>query len=436
MAVLSHAAESEQAEARSYARPLWFVALVVAICFEGLGRKFLRSIPNTLFYFLKDIVLLAGILKWGFSRDLAEVARKAYAPFGIVLILAMIWTWLEVFNPGHFGLDLALLGFRAYWFWWLAPFVIANVISSRRDRAIASATMAVAAVLVAAYAAAQFASPPSAPINAYADTQDRAMDVAVVATTGRARVSATFSYISGFADFVIIVPSLVLALGLGAEGPVTKLLALAGAAASAAVMPMTGSRSPVVIGGVALLIVAVSADFLKTRAGRRMAFAAVLVFLAGAFAAPDAVQGVQDRFQSHDTGKRVSTELEILPFYAMNQYEYPALGQGTGMQQNMRMALQPGWRWEVESETGRILFELGSIGYLLHWIARLGLLVALVRLGRELKLRGDGATAGAAFALAFLAFHGGLAIDHVYQSLFFTGCGLVLGALNVPRAQT
>ena len=38
----------------------WFVALFSAICLEGLGRKYLPAIPAVAFYFLKDVILVAG----------------------------------------------------------------------------------------------------------------------------------------------------------------------------------------------------------------------------------------------------------------------------------------------------------------------------------------------------------------------------------------
>jgi hypothetical protein len=382
-----------------------------------------------LFYFLKDIVLVAGVLTFGISPSVLHFARALYAPFGWILATAVAWTWLEIFNAGHVSFALGFIGFRAYWLWWLAPLLIASVIATRNDRTVATAALAVVAIIVAAYASVQFASPPGAAINSYAEYEGRKLvDVATVATTGRARVSGTFSYITGFSDFVTLVPAVILALGLGEAGRWTRWLALAGAAAASSSIAMSGSRSPVILSGVALLIVAWSADFLRSRAGRRIALATAVVFVAGSLAVPEAVRGVQDRFRGDDTESRLREVLDTLPFVAIGHSEYPTLGEGTGMEQNARMAFQPGWSWKVEPEAGRVLLELGPIGYLLVWLAKLGLVVALFRAGLALRSRGDGPISGAAFALSVLTLQGGLVLDHVHQALLFIASGLVLGA--------
>ncbi len=161
-----------------------------------------------------------------------------------------------------------------------------------------------------------------------------------------------------------------------------------------------------------------------------MTLAVALVFVVGTLAVPDAVRGVQDRFKQHDTEGRFQEVLYTVPFFAIAHYEYPMLGQGTGMQQNARMALQPGWSWVEESETGRQLIELGPVGYLLVWVSKLGLIVALFRAGRALRSRGHRPLAGAAFALSLLTALGAIVMDHVYQALLFVACGLLLGALT------
>ncbi len=42
----------------------WFVALISAVCLEGLGRRYLPFIPSAFFYFLKDVILLFGYVRF------------------------------------------------------------------------------------------------------------------------------------------------------------------------------------------------------------------------------------------------------------------------------------------------------------------------------------------------------------------------------------
>ena len=83
--------------------------------------------------------------------------------------------------------------------------------------------------------------------------------------------------------------------------------------------------------------------------------------------------------------------------------------------------------WDSEGEAGRYLIELGTLGYILFWMTRLGLAVALVRASTLAKSAGNLSLGGLALAFAILPFLGGnLTFDHVYQALYSVGVGLIL----------
>ncbi len=425
---------------KAWGRPpvLWLGALLASICLEGLGRKFLPAVPAIAFYFLKDVILLGGLVAFGIRPSVRRQARRSFRGFGVVLALAVTWTLFEALNAALASPALALLGLRAYWLWWLAPLVIASALRAPQDRQHAVMLLAGFALVVAAGAAWQFSSPADAEINTYALYEGRALnEVATVASTGRVRVSSTFSYVSGFADFAILVPALLLSLGLGETHRLTRWACLVAAGAAAATMPMSGSRGPVLMGAAALVAAAWGAGFVRSRAGRRVVLGAALVVGAAAVAVPEATEGVRSRFGGQDTGSRVIEGLAILPPVALAYNEYPMLGIGAGMQQNARIALGVRTEWESEAEPARLLIELGPFGYLLVWLARLGLLIALVRAARQFKREGRRALSGAALAYALLTMLGSLFFDHVWQALYFTGVGLLLqGASEGAIVQT
>jgi len=412
----------------------WFLALFWAVCLEGLGRKYLPQVPSTVFYFLKDAVLLIGIIKFRPSASVTAIARRLYGGFGAVWVIGFVWTVLEAFNPEHQSIPLAFVGVRAYWLWWLAPVVIAEVLRNPKQKRQAIAVLAYTALGIAVLAAFQFAAPADSSLNLYSVVDGEevyAANMATVASTGRARVASTFSYVSGFGDFTLLVPTLLLSLGLEIQDRMLRRKVLIATMVTAAVVPMSGSRGSVVAGAAILLITMWTAGLFMTRVGRRVLIGGIAAAILSLVAFPDAMIGVQSRFENPEETKGRFMEIaNVLPPVALATIDYPIMGIGTGMQQNARITMKLETKYEAESEIGRLLVELGPIGYLLVWVAKLGLMVALLRAYGILKRARKRGAAGAAFSFAMLTMMGNLIFDHVWQALFFIGCGFILAEVN------
>src|SRR3569832_452345 len=97
---------------------LWFVLLFSTTCLEALGRRYLTAIPSQAFYFLKDVILVWGYLQFRPAPDVNRVVRRLYRGFGLAMVIGIVWTFVEMFNPAHLSFPLAVIGFRAYWLWW------------------------------------------------------------------------------------------------------------------------------------------------------------------------------------------------------------------------------------------------------------------------------------------------------------------------------
>jgi len=347
----------------------------------------------------------------------------------------------NVFNPAQRSLALGLLGLRSYWLWWFAPPVIASALAEPRARDRALYVLVTIAVVVAILAAVQFASPADSSVNMYAvwnGEEVYAADTATIQSTGRARVASTFAFVTGFTDFTVLVPALLLSLGLDSKTRRGRTAALAGTFITAAVLPMSGSRSALVEGAGVLVIAMWSAGLFFTRVGRRILLASIATAAIATVAFPDAVLGVQSRFEDTDETTSRFTELaSVLPPVALSVFEYPAIGIGTGMEQNARVSFGAETAWDVESENGRYLVELGPGGYLLVWFGKLGIMVALFRAYKILKPAGRRGSAAAALAFGGLTMFGNLTYDHNWQALFFLGCGFVLAeVISVVQASS
>jgi hypothetical protein len=356
--------------------------------------------------------------------------KQLYGGFVLAFAAAVTWAVLEAFNPDQVSTQFAFLGLRSYALWWFAPLPIATALRAWRERQKALVVLSIVGIVVAGVAALQFSRPPDDPLNAYATLQGQDAPIELTEVTGRVRVTSTFSYITGFADFVVIVPALLLAFSLSSTRGAVRSLAMVSAVACAVTLPMSGSRAPVILEAVALVTVAVYAGVLHSRAKRGIIIAAALAVTMGlASIASEAVQGVRGRFELEDTQRRLLLGLQYIPLVAPAMYDYPVLGQGTGMQQNGAQMLGLDRKLVTEGEPGRYLLELGLIGYLLVTLAKVGLAVALLRCARVLRIRGAGAEAGFAVALAIVGFFGQLTFDHVFQALYFSAVGVVLSSV-------
>jgi hypothetical protein len=407
----------------------WFTTLLCAICLEGLGRKYLPAIPSAVFYFFKDIVLLSGFLILRPPYEVRRSMRWAIRGFGPILVAAVVWTVLEMFNPEHQSLTLGLIGLRAYWLWWLAPVLVATSLRHSAHKTKAIYALLVISSVVAILAAVQFASPPTSTVNLYStvDGQEIYADIAAVGSTGRARVASTFSFLSGFCAFTILVPALLLSIGLELRNRTARRACLVVMMLTGAVVPMSGSRVAIVLGVLVLVITSWSAGLFFTVIGRRIMLGAVVAAVLASVAFPDALAGVQGRFENEDeTASRFQDALTVLPPVALATYDYPILGIGTGMQQNVGWSMGVRPEYVAEAEMGRYLVELGPFGFLLVWTARLALAIALIRAYRVLKDGGRRGAAGAALSYAAVIFFGNPVFDHIFQALFFMGCGFIL----------
>ncbi len=423
-------ASSERWTARELTRISWFGLLLVSICFEGLVRKLVPAIPQAALYFLKDIVLVAG-LGFGVSSYVKQTALRTYGSFMAPAGLAAAWICLQLFNPEQASILLGLLGIRGYCLWWCAPLVIPSMLDTPRLVRTACTLVAMSAVVVAAMAFYQFNQPADAAINGYAwgaGAEDDAANVAIVTSTGRARVTSTFSYFNGFNHFAVLVAPFLIACGLVSTAGRRRLFYLATGTLLVVCSLMSGSRAAVVYALVTFPLTVGLRPLSSPRLVMPIAAAIVVGTVGALYLAPEAAQGVLDRFAADEeetTGRLVSAFASIPPVGAFF-FEYPLGGIGTGMTHNARQAFGVfSSRWPCEIETHRVLVELGLVGYVFASGARAGLAVALVRLRGALE-RPNSIFSGYMLALALLGLFLPIVVDHIAQALYFTFVGLVI----------
>lgn len=416
---------------------------MLMVIFEGALRKWVLLSAQDLVYFAKDVVLLGAYI--GFFRERHRLHWKPPAApllWGS-LVLGLFIGALQIFNPNLPNLLVGILGFKAYFFYvpllFLMPAMYRNDAELARDLRL----YILVAIPVNLLAVAQFFSPASSPLNSYART---ATDAAYIATFGSStfvRVTATFSFITGYTSYLLAMAILILAwLGCTRWQFRGNFLVFGAFAGTLLGMLMTGSRGPVV-----LLLVLLPfywwLGVLRERGGGgtfgRLVLGLTLVTGLLAWAGQDALGAFYGRAMggAHEVTSRVTTPLEA-PFHVLP--EAGLFGFGIGATHQMATAVTPGlppYAWLrgllIEVESGRIVLELGAIGFVVIYLIRLYLIVFSFRQVWRMRTRFHRGLAVASFLYLLGSLPVGNVFDVTASLYYWAFAGLLLTVMRLDQ---
>ena len=410
-------------------RLLWFITLLSAICLEGLGRKYMPSIPSVFFYFFKDVVLVSGYFILRPPLEVRNAARWLFRGFTPIVVGGVVWTVLEVFNPEQQSLPLALTGLRAYWLWWLAPVLVASSLRVAKEKRRAIYALLVMSLGIAALATVQFGSPPTSTVNLYStvDGEQVFADRATVSIDGPCPRFIDVQLLERFLRLHAADPRAVCCRSVSRSRTRSCGAPVGGGTASArpsCPCPVHARpSSSVAWSWSSRPRPRVSSSRHRQTCARGRPHRGG----AGHGGVPRSVRGragpLRERVRDQH---RILETLAFLPPVALMTFDYPLMGIGTGMQQNARASFGVRSDYEAETEVGRYLIELGPIGFLLVWLARFAPGDSPVSGLHDAEAGRARGGSGAALSYATLTFLGNFAFDHIFQALFFLGCGFIL----------
>jgi hypothetical protein len=416
------------------------VAMVLVI-FEGAIRKWLFPGSQDLVYFAKDVVLLGAYL--GFLRDLP---RLRYQPppipaFYGVLVLSVLFGLLQIFNPALPNLLVGVFGFKAYFFYVPLLFVVPAAFPNDAALYQFLRRYALISIPVGLLAVMQFFSPSSSVLNTYARTNEDAY-IATFGSSTFVRVTATFPFITGYTTYLLVMAILILIL-LGANR--WKLrgqwLMFAALGMTLLGMLMTGSRGPVLM----LILIfplywwlAVIREKGRGAAFGRLILALSLVAVFLAYAGQTALDAFYGRALGRsDVPSRITSPL-MSPYLLMP--DAGLLGFGIGATHQTAATLAPDlipYSWLrgllVEVESGRIMLELGPLGFLLFYFLRVYLTVFSFRQVWVLRTRFHRALATATFLFSLQALLGGIVFDVTSDVYHWFFAGILFLAMKLDR---
>ncbi len=414
---------------------------MVLLIFEGALRKWVFPGSQDLVYFAKDVFFLGAYL--GFLRDLPRLRYRLppLPAFYSVLVLATIYGLLQIFNPSLPNLLVGVFGFKAYFFY--APLLFVVPAAFPNDAAIYKflRRYVFISIPIGLLAVMQFFSPPSSILNTYARTNEEAY-IATFGSSTFVRVTATFSFISGYTAYLLAIAILILGL-LGAQRWRFRgnLLIFAALGMTFLGILMTGSRGPMLL--LALLLplywwLAVIRERGGGTAFGRLLIAVVLVAAFIVYAGDAALNAFRGRAAGvSDVRGRL-----IAPFLSPYQLLPDAglLGFGIGASHQTAAPLAPTvvpYSWLhgliVESESGRVMVELGVSGFLLIYFLRFYFAAFAFRQTFLLKIRFHRAVATATLLFSLIAIPGGVVFDVVLDVYYWFFAGLLMLVIRLDQ---
>lgn len=382
-----------------YAR--WGLGLfLLLLIYDGALRKWVLPNAQQILFIAKDVLLL-GVLVYAMLNFRRASTFKMLPAAGVLFALYAAWVLLE---SGNFSLPSYLVGIwglKAHLLYasliLLLPLAFNTLDDLLRTLVKIFPWMVVP---VCALAFVQLASPADSFINLA--LKGGAEGTAYFGEAGLVRVTGSFSYISGMGSFIQAVT--LLGVGLFLAGARSRMF-LVGLGFVLATLPATGSRAVIVVVAVSAIIMLVAA--LTSRLiGTRMAIRIVVVMTilgAVSFQTQDtAWLALQQRAEGarYDENRIFTAFTNAFNFFDVAGF----FGFGSGSANLASPALvkdMTPFSWlpvgdRFEEESGRLVLELGVLG----WLISLAMRVAFFFWATLLVTRGRTRTVRVAAVLA------------------------------------
>ncbi|OWY66428.1 hypothetical protein B7486_36845 [cyanobacterium TDX16] len=366
---------------RGSVKTVFFILVI-----EGALRKWVLPQASDAIYFLKDLVLLGAYLQYFvFSSRRFSIQNRTIS---ILIIFASVWCVLQIFNPSLGSPLVGIFGLRGYIFYIPLMWMLPTLFRSEQDLYKFLHFHLLLVIPIGLLGIAQFFSPTNSPINVYAPSQLKEVATfGVAGATQFARVTGTFSFIDGYAVYLLICFGLLIALLSLQQPPFWKWVSIFELSLVTINSCMTGSRSVVF----ALLLFFFSFITVKgfTQPEKNISLLgkfllpAICISLVSFIWFKPAINAFLLRTNSNQDVTARITATFTQPFEFI---QYKGLdGYGTG-------ATQPGGQTlrrllnlpdgaviptYYEEEPGRIVLELGPIGFFLWYGLRLSILIEI-----------------------------------------------------------
>ena len=418
----------------------WRAAAIAAIVLavgEGALRKWAFPDAQQYVYFLKDALLFGAYVGHLGGRLVRHQRLIPAHPANPALGFFAVLVALEAVNPGLPSPLVGLFGIRAYLMYvplmYLVPALFPDTVALRRFWVwyllLALVSLAIGPI--------QYNSAFDSELNRYSwSDEPNAWPITFGTLDDPIRVTGTFSFISGYTTYLLVILAVGSSVTLFARRVRTRWALFGYLTLAALNLLMTGSRGPfLVLAGALPLLFMIAAQVRGVRAARAALAAIILIPLVATFLPAVFSEGVGSVFMARVRrgDSVVDRAIEPLRSFLDASEVAGAFGYGAGSTHQAVAFLEPDFRGitpPAEDEWQRIVLELGPLGLALTLMIRI--LVA-VRLWRALRSTDDTGRPFIAAALVFVLAHvpGSLVFNHTAALFYWFMAGF---ALIAPRA--
>jgi hypothetical protein len=409
--------------------------------FDGALRKWVLPSQEAAIFLFKDVVLWGAFLMYALKKDPLRLPRPLHSTWVPILLVAYIFVVLaQAFNIQQPSLIVGAIGLKSHLAYLplvvLLPPVAARITGQQIVRFLRGYALFIVVPLTA-LSIYQFSQPPTAWINQYVGE----MAIGIAKVEGFPRITGTFPFIGSYIKYLqfnaVLGASTVLA-GLKYS---RKSLAVSGGiilGGTLVVVPMTGSRSPVVVIAAGLIGL-----FLIMRS-RRYWLPLLAVVLIGAFVAAEGfgdsivLQGWEALGERTEKAGLAEDRVErflLGPITGVEEVGIFGYGVGTNHQTAPGFVSGPSWEGWIGGDNRilRVFAELGAVGFLILTLLKTSILYLSFQIVRDEKSPAQ-LIVGATGFCVLLGYTILPVVYNVVSGALYWGCaGTVIGMWSVKR---
>jgi hypothetical protein len=394
---------------------------------EGALRKWVLPQASNFIYFLKDFVLLGAYIRY-YLLSISERKVTIQSDW-IKLLIFMVsaWCFFQAFNPSLGSPIVGFFGLRGYLFYIPLMWMLPSLFQSEEELYKFLRTHLLLAIPIGILGIAQFFSPANSILNVYSNDEGPA--VATFGVSTAVRITGSFSYISGYAVYLLVCFGLLIPFLSINQSRWWRWASITEIFLVTVNSFMTGSRGAV-FANVLLFVGYLSVRALiqpsnTLRLIQKFLIPALIVAIAASIWFKPAIDAFWLRTTSNkDVSGRISGSFtEPLDFIKYKQFD----GYGTGATHQAAPALRKALNLSqaepipvyFESEMGRVSLELGPFGFLLWYGLRISIMIALWFVFWRLKRPFLQQLALVAFLTHALQFNGQLVVHHTFSVYYW-----------------